>query len=388
MNLRIPRLNDIQYHHWVSGDKTCFRFFLTLLITWFALSLTGSPWVKAETPASPRPEATPLLRVGSAPESVLFKYEGGVYSGFYADLWDAVAAELNLKYKWVVIDTFADLRAAVEQGQVDVGASHISITAEREKVMDFTHVVFTEGYQLYVPTTGGSSQFSLLSFLYESGFLSILGKALLVLIALAHVVWLVEKRRADSDFRSGYLHGIEDALWWSIVTVTTVGYGDKTPRSRLGRLIAVGWMVTSLFVVSIVVGQVSAVMTLANLESSIKNIGDLPGKSVGVVADTVYDDFVVSLDIEPVRYKTSAQLFQDLAIGRLDVILADVVNGLTLPKHLAPRIKKAGSPFKRDYVAWILPEGSPYREDINRALTAMNDNGHYGDLYARWFGGR
>ncbi len=326
-----------------------------------------------------------MLKVGAVSENNLFIDEDGTYSGFYVDLWEAVATELDLEYEWVVFDTFVALRTAVEKAEVDVGASHISITSEREKVMDYTHVVFNDGYQLYVPANRGGHRLDLFSFLYESGVLGIIGKVLLVLIALAHVVWLVEKRKANSDFRTSYLQGIEDALWWSVVTVTTVDYGDKTPKSRLGRLIAMGWMVVSLFVVSIVVGQVSSMMTIANLESSIKNIGDLPGKSVGVVAGTVFDDFVVNLDIEPVRYETSSKLFQDLAIGKLDVILSDLVNGLALPKHLAPKVEKAGPSFKRDQIAWVLPEGSRHREMMNRGLTALSDNGAYDEIYGRWF---
>jgi voltage-gated potassium channel len=31
----------------------------------------------------------------------------------------------------------------------------------------------------------------------------------------------------------------EDALWWSYVTITTVGYGDKYPVTTEGRIIAV-----------------------------------------------------------------------------------------------------------------------------------------------------
>ena len=31
---------------------------------------------------------------------------------------------------------------------------------------------------------------------------------------------------------------IMQSLWWSVVTITAVGYGDKTPVSGLGKLIA------------------------------------------------------------------------------------------------------------------------------------------------------
>ena len=37
-----------------------------------------------------------------------------------------------------------------------------------------------------------------------------------------------------------------DALWWSVVTMTTVGYGDKFPISTEGRLVGVGLMITGV----------------------------------------------------------------------------------------------------------------------------------------------
>ena len=38
-------------------------------------------------------------------------------------------------------------------------------------------------------------------------------------------------------------HSIGDGLWWAFVTVTTVGYGDVTPQTGAGKLLAVALMV-------------------------------------------------------------------------------------------------------------------------------------------------
>jgi voltage-gated potassium channel Kch len=47
-------------------------------------------------------------------------------------------------------------------------------------------------------------------------------------------------------------------LWWSVQTITTVGYGDSVPTSTAGRLIAVLVMVTGLGFMSVVTATITA----------------------------------------------------------------------------------------------------------------------------------
>jgi hypothetical protein len=60
--------------------------------------------------------------------------------------------------------------------------------------------------------------------------------------------------RARSTIRSW-----GDALWWSLTTLTTVGYGDHVPVTTTGRLIAAGVMVAGVAVI----GAVAAIVALA-----------------------------------------------------------------------------------------------------------------------------
>ena len=75
----------------------------------------------------------------------------------------------------------------------------------------------------------------------------------LVVLAGGSALWLIEGGQPGSTLRSW-----GDALWWSLTTLTTVGYGDHVPVTTTGRLIAAGVMVAGVAVI----GAVAAIVTL------------------------------------------------------------------------------------------------------------------------------
>jgi voltage-gated potassium channel len=74
----------------------------------------------------------------------------------------------------------------------------------------------------------------------RSGVWSVVFSAFL-LVAFSSVSVLVCERQSDANIKTA-----EDAVWWSIATITTVGYGDKYPVTTEGRVIGVILMVAGV----------------------------------------------------------------------------------------------------------------------------------------------
>jgi len=69
------------------------------------------------------------------------------------------------------------------------------------------------------------------------------------------------------------IKNLPDALWWSISTVTTVGYGDIVPVSIAGRIMGMFLMVVGIGVMAALISQVSAVLVESRLKQASKQIG-------------------------------------------------------------------------------------------------------------------
>ncbi|MER6955143.1 MULTISPECIES: potassium channel family protein [unclassified Streptomyces] len=63
----------------------------------------------------------------------------------------------------------------------------------------------------------------------------------------------VERESPDGNIRT-----LGDALWWSFTTMTTVGYGDHSPTTGLGRIIAVGLMLSGIALLGVVTANIAA----------------------------------------------------------------------------------------------------------------------------------
>jgi voltage-gated potassium channel len=96
-----------------------------------------------------------------------------------------------------------------------------------------------------------------------------LAGAMLVLSFAAGVLaWLVDRR----DFQT-----LGDALWWALVTVATVGYGDVVPRTAWGRVIGSAVIVMGITFLSILTATVTSYFVSADQAERMADVEAMRG---------------------------------------------------------------------------------------------------------------
>ncbi|MDN4481500.1 potassium channel family protein [Demequina muriae] len=81
-----------------------------------------------------------------------------------------------------------------------------------------------------------------------------------VVVSVVLLLWIgsVAVLAAEREVADSAINSFGDALWWAVVTVTTVGYGDFAPVSPTGRVIAVVMMLLGIALIGVVTASVAA----------------------------------------------------------------------------------------------------------------------------------
>jgi voltage-gated potassium channel len=115
-----------------------------------------------------------------------------------------------------------------------------------------------------------------------------------VLIAAAGTLflgaWLV--LLFEENARGSNIHSYPEALWWAIVTVTTVGYGDRYPVSAGGRTVAVVLMLVGIGLIGVLTATVASVFVKEHTDANkavFKKGHEELGQQLSVISDRLAD---------------------------------------------------------------------------------------------------
>ncbi len=107
---------------------------------------------------------------------------------------------------------------------------------------DFTHPFHTSGLGIAVLQGKKSSWLAVFNRFFSLEFLRVVLALALLLLFVGLLVWFFEKKKNQEQFGGSALAGVGSGFWWSAVTMTTVRYGDKAPKTFGGRIIGLVWI--------------------------------------------------------------------------------------------------------------------------------------------------
>jgi polar amino acid transport system substrate-binding protein len=266
------------------------QIFATLALI-LALIVIGALWSDRALASAPDHQQEPALRVVTKEIGPFVIKEQDRLTGFSIDLWKEIALITELPFEFVEVATVGDQLDALADGEADIAIAAISLTPEREEQFDFSYPYFRSGLQ--VMTT--NQRQSLIEWVFSNvlTFRILLAKSILVLILIVvgHAIWLLERKK-NPQFPQSYLRGVWEGIWWSAVTVTTVGYGDRIIRGVFGRVLGIFWMFAGIFLIGGFTAYVASELTVSELHAEINGPEDLRGRRVVTLikASGTYDE--------------------------------------------------------------------------------------------------
>lgn len=261
------------------------------------------------------------LVVGTTPVApFIIKNGDGSWGGISMELWKQIAAKNGYDFEVRELAA-ADLDDAEKMAAIDVYVS-FSVSAKRARGWDLTHAFYSTGIAIAVAPHPDDGLAGTLRQLFTARFAKLLAALSGVLLVVGVLMWLAERRR-NEQFAGNAAHGIGAGMWWSAVTMTTVGYGDKAPVTFVGRLLGLVWMFAALLVVASFTASISSALTVKSLESGVTGPKDLPGARVGTVEPSSGAAYLRQRHISYRGYRDAAALVAGLAHGEIDAAVYD-----------------------------------------------------------------
>ncbi|MDD9923344.1 MAG: transporter substrate-binding domain-containing protein [Boseongicola sp.] len=310
--------------------------------------------------------------------------EGGKATGFSIELMRELANGLGREVSFTFVNDFSGMLASVASGEVDGAAANISITSAREAEMDFTQPIYASGLQIMV--SGTSSAVSIWDIIFRWELLAWVLMAFGALFVLGMLMYALE-RKQQPYFDQAPKEAMFPSFWWALNLVINGGFEVNVPRTILGRILGVFMVISSLFVVSIFVANITASLTVEAITGSIQSLGDLDGRRVGTTSGSTASNFLGERDIAHQTYPTYLALIAEFEENKLDAVVFDgpilayyLQQNPTADAQLLERI------FRPEDYGIALPPGSDLREPINRILLRLAETGGYSELSREWFG--
>jgi polar amino acid transport system substrate-binding protein len=332
----------------------------------------------------------PTLRVATFDLPPFVMERHGALTGFSIELWDAIAARMGAKSSYEKLPGVVQAFNALRSRDADVAVSGLFYSSERDREFDFSYPIMETGLRVMVPDTGKAASqnplTSLLQLLFSRASLVWLGVAAALIVAAAHLLWLLERAQKDDTITGGtYFPGIFRAMYWAATTLLT--QAEQAPRRSLARMLAVLWMFVGIVFVAFYTAQLTTSLTVEHLAGAIDGPDDLPGKRVATLQGGTSAAWLREQHAQVEEFAQNSEMYQALLDGRVDAVVQGSAGLAYYASHEGKGlVRLVGNEFNRNDVGFVFPLDSPLRKKVDGALLSLREDGTYQRIYDKWFG--
>ena len=294
----------------------------------------------------------------------------GQLSGHSVRLWTYVAAELGRPFNLIGVDKLETIFSGLQSRDYDIAIGAITVTPVREALADFSHPVHPSGIAVAIRRASGID--NALNAL-GSTFFDLLPLFVLVaffILLAGFGAWLLERRARPAVAKSRTtIASLGDGIYWAAVTMTTVGYGDKTPKSISGKALTIIWMFIGVVVISIFSGSVTAKLTATQMGMSTGAESALRLRRHAAVRDSSGAEFLKLQNLPFASFDTLADALSALNEGKVDAVFNS--RGALIHHVSAAHgssVEVLSGDLSRGWMAFALPQEGREVESLNRAI--------------------
>jgi ABC-type amino acid transport substrate-binding protein len=312
----------------------------------------------------------------------------GSIDGLSVDLWRRAAESLGRQYHLVPVTQMEEVLKGLERKDYDAAIGAITITPARLARVDFSYPAHRSGVAVAVRQDAGAmaALTSYGSVLGELTPLIALTFALLIVMGVA--MWLAERPMRPHGHES-VVDTLRDGIYWAVVTMTTVGYGDKTPKTTAGRVIAVVWMLASVALVSILSTSIVSRMTAERVVGGLRlTEADLVGKRLAAVAHSSGAEYLDERHLRYASFDDLAAAVTALGRGQADAVVNSIgaLQYLVSSTRFKNTIRPPQAVLEPAYMAIALPLGSPLKKPLDEALVEITASQEWRQVEDGYFG--
>lgn len=347
---------------------------------WLFLFVPVDAFCQADSPVPNK------VLVGTTVAPPLYmKTADGQWEGFSIEIWQAVARSMGVPFELREYSSLGALQDALVKGEIDVIPS-MPVEERYESTMDFSQSYLKSGLSIAVPAEGSENKWlSVAESLFSKDILQAVGLLLLMSIISGAVVWSFERRRNSEMFGEGTVKGIGQGIWWSMVTMTTVGYGDKAPKTLGGRTIALVWMLFSIVFIASFTANITSSLTISELRGKVRGFNDLYHARVGSLSRSEGSYFLTKHGIAVIAFESIEQGLQAVAGKKIDAfVLNEVLLKYLVKSEFPGRVQIIPGVFDEYFVSIALQQKSSLRKPINKALLKFMHSENWTELLNRY----